>query len=402
MSSRKYKHVQIPGSEDANLADVPESEGTFISEEPVEKFEVEPKDLEMEYEAGNELPETRKERKFFDHASIFFNDASNRRKMKYVALVASGLAIILIVWSTTRKKDNANPVKFEPEAPLFVCPYNAEIARPRTDDYVPYYELLNKEHTDVTKYKEWRGADGVDKTYEDRKAHLTDWKAAEFASLKSGDMIYESATGLGTNLALTLEILAETKKIKNLKIYGNDMIESSTKRAKELFTKNQIAGATVGEFCRADSTHLFHVPSNTFHLAFSGYLDPLDDPLGFGDEIAETKYDQLCELGNDASEYGKDVKRLAQKEQEKWFSFWISELIRITKPGGTIVVEDIGVPYCKDRDDWGGVTRDWWYEARDIYGWSVEEESIKIQSSTEAPDNEGRYHVSMKKVTDLE
>ena len=127
----------------------------------------------------------------------------------------------------------------------------------------------------------------------------------------------------------------------------------------------------------------------------------LDNPLEFGDAVGEDKYENLCTLTDDGDWHMRELSKLAQKKQEEWFSSWISELIRITKPGGTIIIEDIGKPYCMDQQDWGGVERTWWLEAKDLYDWNIVEDSISIVNSMEGMP-QGRYHVSTKKVEILE
>ena len=406
MSSRKYQHVHLESAENTDGKPSTIEEDSFVNDEP-QKIR-EGKNMDDKDEDGIAFDIGGLEHEQNPPPSSIFSslDLSEKqtRFLKYAAISVIGLLAITMVSSFAagekrgeeipRHKDVDHSIKYD-------CAFDNEIQRPLTYDFIEYYEAINAWNNDVTKFKEWENVDGIKNKYEDRKSKLSDWKISKFSSLKSGDSIYESATGLGTNLALTLEILEETKGIKNLKIYGNDMIESSVKRTKDLFTKNNIAGSTIGQFCRGDSTHLFFVPSNAFDLAFSGYLDPLEDPLEFGDAVGEGKYENLCTLTDDGDWHMRELSKLAQKKQEEWFSSWISELIRITKPGGTIIIEDIGKPYCMDQQDWGGVERTWWLEAKDLYDWNIVEDSISIVNSMEGVP-EGRYHVSMKKVEILE
>uniref|UniRef100_A0A7S2W9F6 Methyltransferase domain-containing protein n=1 Tax=Eucampia antarctica TaxID=49252 RepID=A0A7S2W9F6_9STRA len=335
-------------------------------------------------------------------------DAKKRRSkiLKYSAYTVCGLCFILLPWLVIfgKKTLDGNFQQQQQQSsaqPVIVCPGSDEIKPPKTVDYMKYYEDNNKENIDVSKFREWAYTDGIDDGYEKRKLHLSHWKVDMFSSsLKSGDMIYESATGLGTNLALTLELLSEHKGINNLQVYGNDMIESSVERAKELFTVNNFDGSTIGEFCVADSTHLFHVPSNSFHLAYSGYVDPLDNPLDFEKSGSEQKYDDLCDSAikqhDDEHWQEPELARLAQDIQNDWYGLWVSELVRITKPGGTIAIEDIAPPYCQDRADWGGVTREWWIDANKRYDWGIETGSFFFADSDEALKGK-RYHVVMTK-----
>lgn len=53
----------------------------------------------------------------------------------------------------------------------------------------------------------------------------------------------------------------------------------------------------------------------------------------------------------------------AQAMQNKWVTSWVHELLRIVKPGGTVIIESMAWPYCEWSDDWGGVKTSWWADA---------------------------------------
>ncbi len=86
-----------------------------------------------------------------------------------------------------------------------------------------------------------------------------------------------------------------------------------------------------------------------------------------------------------------------QKLVEEWYSKWIKELIRITKPGKSIVIEQVSLPTCLESSDWGGVSRTWWKRAVKDYEWNVDIESIVIRSMYDDTKKGNRYHVYMKK-----
>lgn len=89
------------------------------------------------------------------------------------------------------------------------------------------------------------------------------------------------------------------------------------------------------------------------------------------------------------------LAELDQKAQEDWFAKWASEIIRIVRPGGGIVIENIAFPQCDNVADWGGVDKKWWAEAVSKYGWNVDNSSIVTEDSL---DDERRYHLFMKKL----
>ena len=329
----------------------------------------------------------------------------NRQIMKYSFVVISCLCVIVFTWmlaklTSPRKHTNA-VTNVVISKKLIECPGTDEWRRPKTYHYKHFYDTMNKNHTDVTEFRKWFRPDGVPETYAERKRTLQDWKVKQFGrALQSGGMIYESGTGIGTNLALTLEILSEKLGIYNLEVYGNDMLDTSVKKAQELIKGNDLGGAILGEICVADSTHLFHVPSNIFDVAYSGYVDPLDDPLEIGHSVEHNrKYEELCKTYQAKTSpdwYKLKLATLSQDIQEEWYGLWVSELVRITKPGGTIILENNAQPYCDDELDWGGVARSFWSKAKAKYDWDIDEKLITFADSGEALDHD-HYHVAMIK-----
>lgn len=329
-----------------------------------------------------------------------------KQMMKYSFVVISCLCVIVMTWVlaklTSPRKHAHAATNVVITKKLIECPGKDEWQKPRTYHYKHFYDTINKNHTDVTEFRKWVDPDGVDATYSERKRYLQDWKVQQFGrALQSGGMIYESGTGIGTNLALTLEILSEKSGIHNLEVYGNDMLETSVMKARELIQENDLGGAVLGEICVADSTHLFHIPSNTFDVAYSGYLDPLDDPLDIGKSVEHNKkYEELCRISNSHDEttdwYKSKLAELEQEIQKEWYGLWVSELVRITKPGGTIIIENNAQPFCQDELDWGGVKRSFWSKAKAKYEWDVDEKFLNFADSQERVDH-AHYHVSMIK-----
>lgn len=84
---------------------------------------------------------------------------------------------------------------------------------------------------------------------------------------------------------------------------------------------------------------------------------------------------------------------LDQKAQEDWYATWVSELVRIVKPGKPVLIENVGFPYCDDFEDYGGVTKEWWRLAISNYGWDIDVDSLLMKNNK----NDGRYHVFMRR-----
>ena len=105
-------------------------------------------------------------------------------------------------------------------------------------------------------------------------------------------------------------------------------------------------------------------------------------------------YAQLCNATDDDWEAAKLVK-LAQEKQNDWFGLWVSEMVRIAKPGAAVIVEQVSVPYCNDIDDWGGVSQDFWRSGVGNYGWDIDPSSIEMEDDKVFAET--RYHVFMRK-----
>jgi hypothetical protein len=246
-------------------------------------------------------------------------------------------------------------------------------------------------------------------SYDDVKQSMFQWKSSRFAEhLHDGDVIYESGSGIGLNLIMTLEILYESRGIQNLRVYGNDYSIDAIRLAHQLLhpqdgveggilSSSTNGNGQVGTLCRADSTKLHDfVPSDTFDLAFTGYITPLQDALHLNLPMAEDldrEYRVICQ------EEDATVLRAAemQRRQEDWFATWVTEMIRIAKPGAPVIVEQVSYPYCQTFyiDDYGGVAQDFWKLAVQRYQWDVDVDSIEMENDSLMAAS--RYHVFMRK-----
>jgi hypothetical protein len=289
--------------------------------------------------------------------------------------------------------------------PHFTCPALVEQAQ-NVDDrsfkeaYTNISQHIMEEN--ITQFLEGfreRDFDGWGETYGDVKAGLRDWKAQYFANnLKDGDSIFESACGIGLNLVMTLEVVQELKELKNVKVYGNEYVLESAKLANDIldYLLPQM-DASKGVVCQGDSTSLHFVPSNSMDVVFTGYISTLLDPLNFNMNDIDANYrlyEHLCAVKKNAWEAEKLVE-IMQERQEDWFGLWVSEMVRIAKPGASVIVEQVSVPYCNDIEDWGGVPREFWKTGVEKYGWDIDPTSIAMQR--DQVFKETRYHVFMRK-----
>jgi len=168
---------------------------------------------------------------------------------------------------------------------------------------------------------------------------------------------------------MTVEILYEELGIDNLNVYGIEYVQTSVDNANAILdsalsttssnpsTKSSNINTTTGgaklasPICKGDATDLFFVPSNSFDLVFTGYIDPIVDPLQLYKELGrKMKASDLCSATNTTSTHSNSnketknewarikLKKLDQRAQEDWYASWISEMIRIAKRGKPIII----------------------------------------------------------------
>ena len=120
------------------------------------------------------------------------------------------------------------------------------------------------------------------------------------------------------------------------------------------------------------------------------------DPLNFGQEFYKN-YKLMKRMCNEQEDDWQSQKlvEVMQEKQDAWFATWAGEMIRIAKPGSSVIVEEISLPLCEAPTGWGGVPKDFWEQAISKYKWDVDPSSIAFGSRKEG--SERRYHVFMQK-----
>jgi hypothetical protein len=90
------------------------------------------------------------------------------------------------------------------------------------------------------------------------------------------------------------------------------------------------------------------------------------------------------------------LNTISQERQNDWYGNWVSEMARIAKPGVPVIVEQVSPAYCDALFDWGGVPKEWWYDAavNNTYKWNVDPSSLVIEDDSLFRE---RYHVFMLK-----
>ena len=130
--------------------------------------------------------------------------------------------------------------------------------------------------------------------------------------------------------------------LRNLTFHGNDYSARSVETANRFWDDPLVGGlaSAKGKICRADSTDLASVPDGAFDLAYTGYIGVIENPLDLDIEddgyISSAKYCRTDEA----------LARREQDVQEDWYAKWVTELVRIAKPGGYVGVESGAESWC--------------------------------------------------------
>ena len=289
--------------------------------------------------------------------------------------------------------------------PQFQCPKKPP--RPAENDksgnFEEYIEADAAEMSNVTSFlSEFRskGYDGFRLSFQDAKSRVYDYVVNYFLPpLRNGGTIYESACGTAATLLMTLEILAEND-VADVEVYGSDYVNASVELANQFLSQTLPDGMHVGNICQADSTNLSHVPSDSFDVVFTGYIDPIIDPfdLAPSDGDDNSGWELSKKRCRSTNETDIVLARREQAEQERWFSRWVTEMVRIAKHGGSIIIEEVAKPLCELPRDWGGVSQDWWAGAVSKYNWDINVSSIQFDPAPRDPKHDSfRYNVAMKK-----
>eukprot|EP00592_Proboscia_alata_P004759 CAMPEP_0194379492 /NCGR_PEP_ID=MMETSP0174-20130528/40073_1 /TAXON_ID=216777 /ORGANISM="Proboscia alata, Strain PI-D3" /LENGTH=304 /DNA_ID=CAMNT_0039162265 /DNA_START=120 /DNA_END=1034 /DNA_ORIENTATION=+ len=230
----------------------------------------------------------------FQAACISFSNISSVTLIGVSVLfsILGGLLIIAII--ATPVKENPS-WHHESSSLLYRCssnPNNSSAYKSENDkaDAFDFYDRNDNNKNETSSIINltqvlYQSFDGWNRNYFVSKEQMLTWKLSTFGRhLKSGDIIYESACGIGLNLLMTLDLLDENLGITNLTVYGNDYLEESVNTANKILEAAisspdqriiERLGSKKGSICWGDSTNLEFVPSDAFDLVFTGYIDPL-------------------------------------------------------------------------------------------------------------------------------
>jgi hypothetical protein len=319
-------------------------------------------------------------------------------------LLAIIFCVILII-AVTRHRDGGNGGEVQHKPVHLVCPSTVEKSgNDKGGDEFELYVADDKMHENKT-LEEFRtmNLDGWGIKFQEVKAMLTPWKEEMFVpNIESGNSIYESACGIGMNLLISIEILRE-HNITDITVSGNDYVGDSVAIANRIWGDDEAKRlANKGTFCQADSTHLGHIPDDSFDFVYTGYIDPIVDPLSISppNTSVDEKWTDAVSRCKSKDEKNLSLTQKEQEKQNKWHANWVTELIRIVKPGKLLAIENGAESLCTNPDDWGGVDKSWWAGAIELHGWDVDPDSLIIRDEKIIPGGhwgDTRYHVALRK-----
>jgi hypothetical protein len=363
------------------------------------------------------------------------------RRLLFLFLLISICAILLPNdHSADETKPNARKYK---GAPKYICP-TSSASTPATSSYngitttttllsdnyddhifLGYRnnsDLLNVIAQNLTQYKNtFRTLQYMNwnRTYDQVKDGMKSWKTSKYLPnlKKTGASIFECSCGIGLNLLMTLELLLhDASGVRDLHLYGTDYSPAAALSANRLLDTilqeaTSVGGGKRGAVCAAASTQLSFIPEHSFDLVFTSHILPTPNPWDVDTSSSEMQYwndtlriERQREICQRADWKSQMLYQLAQDRQEALYGRWVSEMIRIAKPGAIVAVEQIPDPtFCalstgNDGLTWsGGVPPAFWSTGVDRFQWDIDPSSMEMEVDDTLFPSQHHYHVMMKK-----
>uniref|UniRef100_A0A7S4RDK1 Methyltransferase domain-containing protein n=1 Tax=Ditylum brightwellii TaxID=49249 RepID=A0A7S4RDK1_9STRA len=311
------------------------------------------------------------------------------------------------ITSQTSEENTVDPAAFLD----YICPTNIGIAINDRDGFFEWYDDDTAQHALKANNSEFEGF--LDEEYgswgitpNERKALNANWIHwyGDHLLHSESRTIYESACGTGLTLFIIIQLLYEQYDITGIEAFGNEYI------AEDVVTANRYYDWAVehypeldlrkGRICRGDSTNLTSfVPTNAFDIVMTGSIDVIDDPLHLGVSDGE-EHRRWC---TSKSKVKQTSMKEEQKEINRWFALWASQMISLVKSGGIVIIEANSKPRC-EVGAWGGVSKEWWAQAIQEYEWdtqlgidSASLDIIDFDPPTHYNGLQDRYNVKMTK-----
>ena len=320
----------------------------------------------------------------------------------------------------------------------------------------------------------------INVTYNTWKEQITHWRTTKYipSLKKTGANIFEVNCGLGLNLFMTYEIIHQSQPkddIRDVHLYGSttttptrhfshyyndDSIRTAMTANVVLDTilqkeANFVGGGKRGMICPTTTTttttsssssststtnsnndqsnyhlsiDLSFIPDNSFDLVYTSYVPPLreiwdTDTNRMTNEEFVQRHVELCRT-KESDWKSSILYNISQQQHELLYGQYVSEMIRITKPGNVIAIEHVPIPFCdtvaniNDIDGntvsyysgGTGIAPSFWYSNHtyERYQWNdIDRTSIEMEmdassalwwSADQNNNNYTHYHVVMKKI----
>ena len=313
-------------------------------------------------------------------------------------------------------------------------------------------------------------------TYDSLKEQMLPWRTSKYlpSLKKTGANIFELNCGVGLNLFMTYEIIQQSQPkddIRDVHLYGtttsasssggtgsrnnnddkDDLYAMRTAVTANLLLDtilqkeaNFVGGGKRGMICptiisgtvrpnddrgNIRKSHpwmdLSFIPDNSFDLVYTSYVPMARDLWDTSHSVINNeeflqRHRDLCRTkGSDWK--SSTLYNESQQEQEMIYGQYVSEMIRITKPGNVIAIEHVPMPFClimeSAMNDVGeeqfyggvGIAQSFWYnnQTHERYQWNdIDMSTIEIEMDTSSALRRSdihnnidhtHYHVVMKK-----
>ena len=320
----------------------------------------------------------------------------------------------------------------------------------------------------------------INVTYNTWKEQMTHWRTTKYipSLKKTGANIFEVNCGLGLNLFMTYEIIHQSQPkddIRDVHLYGSTTTTPTTRHFSHYYNDdsirtamtanvvldtilqkeaNFVGGGKRGMICPTTTTttttttssssttsnnndqsnyhlsmELSFIPDNSFDLVYTSYVPPLreiwdTDTNRMTNEEFVQRHVELCRT-KESDWKSSILYNISQQQHELLYGQYVSEMIRITKPGNVIAIEHVPIPFCdtvaniNDIDGntvsyysggGTGIAPSFWYSNHtyERYQWNdIDRTSIEMEmdassalwwSADQNNNNYTHYHVVMKKI----
>lgn len=280
-----------------------------------------------------------------------------------------------------------------------------------------------KNHQETSTDNQALTGDSEEYTFKELKENLREWTVNRIAphvldeqmetsttttttEHRQVSILEASSSTLGSGLFLTLLLLEEMQAQRpnptQFWVSGHDQNPSplSFSSFRDDKGMNKLPNVHLGVFCGVKESplmNLSYIPQEMFDVVYSDHIPSLSNPLDFVEpsEALFAKYLGLC-TSDEQDAQGKPLREVALEKQEALLARWLGDLVRVLRPGGLVIVENIAVPLCESSKPEIGVHQEWWsaFILKNAHQLSMDPATTTLE---EDHLRNWRYHVVMRK-----